>query len=92
VISSAVTPGGCFAHYSAIHAQGYRALTPGDRVEFRYVEADQDGYAYRAEEVWPATGPEPRRPKPAPPSGAYSSTLTITYDDPPGHIPTEPPA
>lgn len=81
VLTSEATPGGCFAHYSAILGEGYRSLKPGDAVRFSFARADQDGYAYRAEEVWPATGPKPSPVPPGVPGSGYRSNLTITYDD-----------
>jgi CspA family cold shock protein len=96
VLESAATPGGCFAHYAAILADGYRTLTPSDEVRFTFEPARQDGFDYRAVEVWPATGPKPKPTEPGPAGPAYRSTLTITYDESPGDIssdaPSEPPA
>jgi len=37
-----------WAHYSHIDMPGFRVLAAGDRVEFDYEAADQDGYRYRA--------------------------------------------
>lgn len=48
VIDSPAAPGGCWAHYSAIEMDGYRALAAGEEVEVDLEAADQDGYAYRA--------------------------------------------
>ena len=95
VLTSEATPGGCFAHYSAILGDGYRSLRPGDTVRFTFERADQDGYAYRAEEVWPANGPKPSPMEPqklSPPGPGYRSTLTITYDESPSDIPGGPAA
>jgi CspA family cold shock protein len=60
---------------------GYRTLTPGQSVTFEYEPGDQDGYDFRATEVWPA-GREPVRSPPdiVGPSAAYRSALTITLD------------
>lgn len=64
VIDSPAAPGGCWAHFSAIAMDGYRALAVGDEVEVDVEAADQDGYAYRALTVrvpgHPGHG-EPRR-------------------------------
>jgi len=51
VVASPALPDGARAwvHFSAIEAEGYRSLRPGQRVEFRYLKADQDGYRYRVE-------------------------------------------
>lgn len=48
VIDSPAAPGGCWAHYSSIEMDGYRALAAGDEVEVDIEAADQDGYAFRA--------------------------------------------
>jgi cold shock protein len=52
-ISSPDLPAGCDAwvHFSAIEADGFRALTAGDRVEFSYEEAQQDSFRFRATRV-----------------------------------------
>lgn len=49
-ISSPDLPGGADAwvHFSAIEMTGFRALEPGDRVEFTYEEARQDSFRFRA--------------------------------------------
>lgn len=56
VLTSEVTPGGCWTHYSAIEAVGYRSLEVGEQVRFAYETPGQDGYDFRATSVWP----EPR--------------------------------
>jgi cold shock protein len=55
VIDALEVPGGCFVHFSSIEMDGYRALTAGQRVRFRYEHLDflQDGCRYRALAVWP---------------------------------------
>jgi CspA family cold shock protein len=54
-LSAPEVPGGCFVHYSDIQADGYRALTSRQRVQFTFEEPGflQDGYRYRAVAVWP---------------------------------------
>jgi CspA family cold shock protein len=47
VIDSPSTPGGCWTHFSAVEADGFRSLRPGSSVEFRWEAAEQDGYNYR---------------------------------------------
>ncbi|WP_433205558.1 cold-shock protein [Nocardia sp. CA-107356] len=37
-----------WVHYSAIDGDGFRMLTEGDRVDFRYEQAEQDSFRYRA--------------------------------------------
>jgi CspA family cold shock protein len=82
VIDGPDVPGGCWVHFSAIAGEGYRQLTPGQRVSFRAEAARQDGFAFRAVKVW--TGAvEPSAPiggRRSP--GAYHSRLTITVDSP----------
>src|SRR4051794_13385734 len=84
VIKSDATPGGCWTHFSAVVMDGYRTLTAGDRVSFTFERANQDGYSYRAREVWPL-GIEPATTISWAPtstgSGAYQSRMTITLDD-----------
>lgn len=48
VLDSDVTPGGAWAHFSAIVADGFLTLKPGQRVEFDYEPAIQDGFHFRA--------------------------------------------
>ncbi|MBM2620064.1 cold shock domain-containing protein [Actinoplanes sp. LDG1-06] len=79
VLDSEATPGGCWAHFGAILADGYRALAAGQAVSFEFETADQDGYAFRAVAVW--TGSErPPGPAPQPLSTAYTSTLHLEFD------------
>ncbi len=82
VIDSETTPGGCWAHYSAVLVAGYMTLETGAAVTFNVEVADQDGYSFRAVEVWP-TNQNPVRDHHAisGPSAAYHSTLTIRLDD-----------
>ena len=56
-------------------------------MEFTYEAADQDGYAFRAVEVWPADhAPVRSGEEVSGASSTYSSTLTLTFDgeDEPG--------
>ncbi|MVU82172.1 cold shock domain-containing protein [Nocardia sp. ET3-3] len=48
VITSKALPDGeaAWVHFSAIDGTGFRALTAGDRVEFKFRPANQDGYHY----------------------------------------------
>jgi CspA family cold shock protein len=81
VIDSADTPGGCWAHFSMIVAQGYRSLRAGERVTFTYEAPGQDGFDYRARSVWPRDGGPEAPPAPAQDdlSAAYQSSLTIRW-------------
>jgi CspA family cold shock protein len=79
VIDSPKTPGGCWTHFSAIVSAGYRHLRSGAFVAFTSEGARQDGYSYRAVQVFPRgndVGPQTSADTP----GAYQSTLTITVD------------
>lgn len=80
VIDGSDVPGGAWTSFAAIRVDGYRSLTAGQRVTFVAEPGDQDGYAFRAVTVWP--GDESAVPeRPAGPSDAYSSSLTLTYDE-----------
>jgi cold shock protein len=49
-------PGGAFVHFSAIEMGGYKTLCAGQKVDARIegpLPFDQDGYRYRATQVWP---------------------------------------
>lgn len=82
VIDSPETPGGCWAHFSSVLVLGYKSLTAGQLVNLDWERADQDGYRFRALRVWP-TGTDPIETPPVTgSSSAYSSTLTITFNDP----------
>jgi len=83
VIDSEDTPGGCWAHFSTVLVRGYRALRAGESVTLDYEPAQQDGFSFRAVEVWPADQ-EPYRTETEAqdPPDAYRSTLRITHGDP----------
>jgi cold shock protein len=80
VIDCPEAPGGCWAHYSAVLIAGYKTLTAGQSVELVLTTPGQDGYAFRAVEVWPA-GQTPVRSTPDVfgPSAGYTSTIHITF-------------
>jgi CspA family cold shock protein len=82
VIDGPDVPGGCWVHFSAIAATGFRELAPGEQVSFRAEAADQDGFAYRAVRVWPGDAEPADPPGASDPSGAYRSTLTLSFDPP----------
>ncbi len=48
VIDSPETPGGCWAHYSAVAVAGFAHLEAGQEVLLEWEAAEQDGFAYRA--------------------------------------------
>ena len=81
VIDSTLTPGGCWTHFSVLAVRGHQRLAPGQAVELEWERAEQDGFRYRAVRVWPA-GKEPvdAAASSGSASGAYASTLEITWD------------
>lgn len=84
MVDSAETPGGCWAHFSHIAtdaAAGYRTAHAGQQVVLEWEPAHQDGFAYRAVQLWPV-GETPTTAESADNSSAYTSTLTLTFDDP----------
>lgn len=73
VLDCPQTPGGCWAHFSAVAATGYRELAPATFVRLEFERAAQHGFAYRATRVW-AEGTEPVEPPvDTGPPPAYSS-------------------
>ena len=80
VLDSDATPGGCWTHCSAVLVPGYRGLYSGSAVEFTFESAEQDGYPFRAVEVWPADRSPVRSPQVTGPTSAYRSALTLTFD------------
>ncbi|MEV0402844.1 cold shock domain-containing protein [Actinoallomurus sp. NPDC050550] len=58
MLASPEVPGEVWAHFSSIRLpdpDAYRALNAREPVVFTWEEADQDGYAFRAVEVRPAS-------------------------------------
>ncbi|GAB2578044.1 hypothetical protein GCM10027168_08830 [Streptomyces capparidis] len=53
VLDCPETPGGCWAHFSHVEAEGFRSLAVGQRVGLEWEAAEQDGYAYRAVRIVP---------------------------------------
>ena len=82
VVDSPQTPGGCWVHFSAIATAGYRTAHAGQDVQLEWEPADQDGFAYRAVRLWPS-GDVPAEPVVEEGGGAYQSSLTLTFDEPP---------
>jgi cold shock protein len=81
VIDAPDVPGGCWMHFSAIAADGYREVAAGQQVSFRAEAAEQDGFGFRAVKVW--TGEvEPATPPGQQSGAAYGSRLTLTVDQP----------
>jgi CspA family cold shock protein len=78
VLDSNETPGGCWAHFSALDMDGFAAAVTGQLVDFTFVVVDQDGYAFRAATVH-IDGVARRRPSEQK-SDAYSSTLRVARD------------
>jgi CspA family cold shock protein len=79
VIDAPDVPGGCWVHFSAF---GPGFLEAGQEVSFRAEPARQDGFAYRAVRVW-IGDVEPGEVPYGPPSDAFRSSLTLTFDDRP---------
>ena len=83
VLESDELDGLVFAHYSAIHDQpGWRGLEPGRRVRFSWEQPGQDGCEYTAVAVFTTESGTRIGPPPATASGAYTSSLTIEFDQP----------
>ncbi len=51
VVDAPETPGGCWVHFSAVDAAGYRELRAGQQVLLEAEAAEQDGYRWRATHV-----------------------------------------
>ncbi|MEJ5946905.1 hypothetical protein WDZ17_16545 [Pseudokineococcus basanitobsidens] len=83
VLDSPETPGGCWTHWSSVAVDGFRGLAPGQDVQLEWEAADQDGYGYRALRTWPG-GADPVEHHGSDDQGAYSSKLTIRFDEDPG--------
>jgi CspA family cold shock protein len=79
VIDAPATPGGCWAHFSALAADAFWEPQAGDRVDLTWEVADQDGLRFRATRVWPA-GTEPVDDESEAPGSAHGSDLTIEFD------------
>lgn len=85
VIDSPQTPGGCWVHCFAVAVATQDGLRRGQDVAFTYEQVDQDGFHYRAARAWPWEEQPAQRPGTAvfnDRSGAHTSSLTLTYDDP----------
>jgi cold shock protein len=83
VIDSDVTPGGCWVHFSSLRVAGFKAVPVGGAVEFTFEPADQDGFAFRAVDAWPAgEAPVDDAIRGDGPSGAVQVTATLTFDLP----------
>lgn len=79
VVDCSTTPGGCWTHFSAVAVPGYKLLSAGQVVELEWETAQQDGYGYRAVRAWPR-GQDPHAGQAVGgPTGAYRSSLTITF-------------
>jgi cold shock protein len=89
VVEAPETPGGCWTHFSAIASDGYPTLTGVEAVELEFEQVRQDGFDYRAVRVVPPGATSSHPPSSHPPSsgpppdaaGAYSSVLTLEFDD-----------
>jgi len=83
VIDSPETPGGCWTMWVHVMVPGFRELTAGQQVELEWEAPGQDGYDFRAVRTWPL-GSEPvdDMVRVEGPSDAYSTKLTVTFDEP----------
>ncbi|MCD2190961.1 cold-shock protein [Actinomycetospora soli] len=83
VLESDQTPGGCWAHVSAVRTpSGFTELRPAQEVEFDWEPAMQDGYRFRAVSVWPRGRPPRDSPAAEGETSAYGSALVIDWDQP----------
>ena len=83
VIDSEATPGGCWAHFASVLVAGDHRLAADQEVSFTFEQledAEQDGFAFRAEEVWPTDRAPVRSHVHEGQSEAFQSTLTIGFD------------
>ena len=96
VIDSPATPGGCWVHCTQVGVPFGNEPRAGQELAFTWEAGQQDGFGYRATRAWPWGGEPRQRPGTTvfgDRSGAYSSTLTLTYDDSrPSTVETYPPA
>jgi cold shock protein len=85
VLESKDLDGAVFAHYSSIRDQsGWRGLEAGQQVAFTWEQPGQDGCEYSAVDIYTTETRTPVLPPEAPPGArAYSSSLTIEFDQPP---------
>ena len=81
VVDAPDVPGGCWVHFSAIAADGYRRLATGERVTFRAERAAQDGLDFRAVKAWTGDVEPPDDPVDHRRSPAYRSSLRLTFSD-----------
>ena len=78
VIDAVGTPGPCWTHFSAVVADGYRALVVGQRVRLDWQAPGQDGYSCRAVRVWLDDSSPGRAPDDGP-DAAYRSSLNLDF-------------
>lgn len=81
VLDAPEVPGGCWAGFGQVAVAGYRGLRAGQEVALVWERGPQDGFDFRAVQVWPWGG-EPFADLPSG-GGAYSSVLTLTFDPEP---------
>jgi cold shock protein len=83
VLDSDETPGGCWAHFSALSMAGYRQAVPGQSVTFTYQQSSQDGFVFVALDVT-IDGVPRVEPESQPPGPGFMSRLTVEADTDPG--------
>ena len=80
VLDSPETPGGCWVLYAMIDMPRPVSVDVGQEAWFSYEEGPQDGFDWRAIRVRPAGTPSGPVIEPSPPSAAYRSWLTLSFD------------
>ena len=80
VIDSVQTPGGCWAHFSAVQVSGYRTLAAGEPVILEWESADQDGFLFRAIMAFPTSQGGSIDDRRIALTEAFSATLTLEAD------------
>lgn len=80
VLDSDATPGGCWTHFSVLDFDGYRTLSAGQAVRLKAESPGQDGFSWRAVHV-SVDGKAPATLADTGAGGAYTASLTITWDD-----------
>jgi len=83
VVDAPEVPGGCWVGFGQVAIPGYRSLRAGQEVALEWEQGQQDGFSYRARRAWP-WGADPHEPEwTTSAGGAYSSSLTLTFDPSP---------
>jgi CspA family cold shock protein len=62
IASPLTAPWDIWSHFAAVEMEGFRALTPGERVAVEFGPADQESFRYRAHRVRRLDPPEGEAP------------------------------